>query len=103
MISIGLLGVCRPLIRTVELFDEPFWHQPLEVTHEDDVVLTMEVDPAVVAVMGVVALRLTGRCTVENLVKRVLVDIPQHYIEVLAEWDVTIAMYDETAHDALAV
>ena len=60
MISIGLLGVCCPLIRAVELLDEPFGQQPLEVSHKDDVVLTMEVNPAVVAVMGVVALRLTG-------------------------------------------
>ena len=101
MFSVGLLGVCRPLIRAVEFLDEPFGQQPLEVADEDDVVLAMEVDPAVVAVVGVVALSLTGRCAVENLVKRLLVDIPQYHVKVLAERNVTIAMHNEAAHDTL--
>ena len=92
MFSIGLLGVCRPQIRPVKLFYEPFGQQSLKVSHEDDVVLAMEVDPAVVTVTRVVALSLTGRCTVENLVKRLLVDIPQHHVKVLAEGDVTVTM-----------
>ena len=57
---IGLLGVCRPLIWAVELLNKPLGQQSLEVAHEDDVVLTVEVDPAVVAVTGIVALRLAG-------------------------------------------
>ncbi len=76
MFTICLFRVCRPLVWSVELFNKPFGQQPLKVAHEDDVVLAVEVDPAVVAVTGVVALRLAGRCTVENLVKRLLVDIP---------------------------
>ena len=102
MFSIGLLGVCRPLVLTVELFDEPFGQHSLKVTHKDDVVLSMEVDPAVVTVTGIVALRLTGRCPVENLVERLLMDIPQHHVKILTEWDVTVAMHDEATHDALA-
>ena len=51
MFSIGLLRVCRPLIRAVELLDEPFGQQSLEVAHEDDVILAVEVNPAVVTVM----------------------------------------------------
>ena len=102
MFTIGLLGVCRPLIRAVELLNEPFGQQPLEVAHKDDVVLTMEVDPAAVALTRVLALCLTGRCAIENLVKRLLVDIPQHHVEVLAERHVAIAMHDEATHDALA-
>ena len=102
MFSICLLGVCRPLILTVELFDEPFGQQSLKVSHKDDVVLAMEVDPAVVTVTRVVALGLTGRCSVENLVKRLLVDIPQHHVKVLAERNVAVAMYDEATHNALA-
>ena len=103
MITIGLLGVCCPLIRPVELLDEPFGQQPLEVADENNVVFAVEVNPALIAVLRVVALCLTSLASVVNLVKRLLVDIPQHYIEVLAEWDVTIAMDDETAYDALAV
>ena len=102
MITIGLLGVCRPLVRAVELLNEPFGQQQLEVAHEDDVVFAVEVDPAVVTMAGIVALRLTGRCTVENLVKRLLVDIPQHHVEVLTERNVAVAMHYETTHDALA-
>ena len=62
----------------------------------------MEVDPAVVAVTGVMALRLTGRCTVENLVERLLMDIPQHHFKILAERYVTVAMNYKATHDALA-
>lgn len=69
MFAICLLGVFRPLIWAIELLYEPLGQQPLEVAHEDDVILTVEVYPAVVAVMGVVALGLTSRCTVENLVE----------------------------------
>ena len=60
MFTICLLRVCRPLVLAVKLFDEPLGQQSLKVSHEDDVVLAVEVNPAVVAVVGVVALRLTG-------------------------------------------
>ena len=102
MFTIGLLGVCRPLIRAVELFDEPFGQQPLEVAHKDDVVLAVEVNPTLIAVTGVVALCLTGRCVVEDLVQRLLMDIPQHHVEVLTERHITVAMHHEATHDALA-
>ena len=51
MITIGLLGVCRPLVRAVELLNEPFGQQPLEVAYKDDVVLAVEVNPTAVAVL----------------------------------------------------
>ena len=76
MFTIGLLMICRPLIRPVELFDEPFGQQALEVTHKDDVVFTVEVNPTVIAMAGVVTLCLTGRYAIENFVKLLLVDIP---------------------------
>ena len=102
MFTIGLLRVCRPLVRAVELLDEPFGQQSLEVAHKDDVVLAVEVNPALVTVTGVVTLGPTGGSTVENLVKRLLMDIPQYHVKILAEWDVTIAMHHQTTHDALA-
>ena len=102
MITIGLLGVCRPLVRAVELFDEPLWQQPLEVAHKDDVVFAVEVNPTLIAVTGVATLGLTSRCSVENLVQRLLMDIPQHHVEVLTERHITVAMHHEATHDALA-
>ena len=102
MFAIGLLWVCRPLIWAVELLDEPFGQQSFKVTHEDNVILTVEVNPTIVAVTGIVALRLTGRCAVENLVERLLMDIPQHHVKILAERHVTIAMHYQATHDALA-
>ena len=62
----------------------------------------MEVDPAVVAVLQVVALRLAGSHTVENLVERLAVDVAKSDIEILAEWYVAVAMDDKAAHDTLA-
>ena len=102
MFAVCLFSVSRPLIRTINLLDEPFGQHSLKVAHEDDVILTVEVYPALIAVLGILALGLTCRCTVENLVERLLMDIPQHHIEVLTEGDVTVAMHDEATHDALA-
>ena len=102
MFAVCLFRVCRPLIRTINLLDEPFGQYSLEVAHKDNVVLTVEVDPTVIAVLGILALGLTGRCTVENLVERLLMDIPQQHIKILAERYVTVAMHHEATHDALA-
>jgi hypothetical protein len=49
-----------------------------------------------------VALRLAGSHAVEDLVERLVVDISQNNIEILAERHVTVAMDDKTAHNALA-
>ena len=102
MFAVCLFRVCRPLIRTINLLDEPFGQYSLEVAHKDDVILTVEVYPALIAVLGIVALGLTGRFTVENLVERLLMDIPQQHIKILAERYVTVAMHHEATHDALA-
>ena len=102
MFAICLLRVCRPLVLAVELLNKPFGQQSLKVAHEDDVILTVEVYPALIAVLGILALGLTCGFTVENLVKRLLMDIPQHHFKILAERYVTVAMHDEATHDALA-
>jgi hypothetical protein len=39
---------------------------------------------------------------VENIVERLMVDITEHDIKVLAKRYITIAVNDKTAHDALA-
>ena len=48
------------------------------------------------------ALRLAGCCAVENLVKRLTMDISQYDVEILAERHVTVTVDDEATHDALA-
>ena len=102
MFAICLFRVCRPLIRTIDLLNEPFGQHSFKVTHKDDVVLTVEVYPALIAVLGILALGLTCRCTVEYLVERLLMDIPQYHIKILAERYVTVAMHNEATHDTLA-
>ena len=47
----------------------------------DDVIFAVAVNPSVVAVSGIVALRLAGRCSVENLVERLLMEVSQHHIK----------------------
>ena len=69
MFTIGLLGVCRPLIRAIELFNEPFGQQSLKVTDENNVVFAVEVNPTLIAVLRVMALCLTGLASVEDLIK----------------------------------
>ena len=102
MFAVCLFRVCRPLIRTIDLLNEPFGQYSLKVAHEDNVILTVEVYPALIAVLGILALDLTCRCTVENLVERLLMDIPQHHFKILAERYVTVAMNYKATHDALA-
>lgn len=84
MFSVGLLRVFRPLVRAVELLNEPLGEQSLEIAHQDDVVLSVEVDPAVVAFLRVVALYLTSLDAVEDVIKRLLVDVAKYDVEVLA-------------------
>ena len=84
MFSVGLSRVCRPLVRAIELLDKPFGQYSLEIAHKDDVVLPVEVDPTVVAFLRVVALYLTSPDAVENLIERLIVDVPQHHAEILA-------------------
>ena len=102
MFAVCLLRVCRPLIRTVDLLNEPFGQHPLKVAHENDVILPVEVYPALIAVPGILALRLTGCCSVENLVERLVVDIAKSDVKILTEWHVTVTVDDEATHDALA-
>ena len=99
---IGCARVFRPLVWAVELLNKRLGQNSLHVAQEDDVVLAVEVDPAVVAVLRIVSLRLAGSHAIENLVERLVVDISQNNIEILAERHVTVAMDDKTAHNALA-
>ena len=81
---IGHLGVISPLIWTIESFNECFWQHALEVAHQDDVILTVEVNPAAVTLPGIPTLSFTSLCTVENVIERLLVNVAQVDVKVLA-------------------
>ena len=66
---ISCAWVIGPLILPIELLDKAFGKQSLHVTNKNDVVLAVEVYPAVVAVLGILALRLARQRAVENLVE----------------------------------
>ena len=95
-------GVVGPLIRSIESFNDPFGQQALEIAHEDDVVLAVEVDPTPVALPGIPTLSLTSLRAIENIIQRLLMDVAQLDIKILAQRHVTVAVDDQTAHDALA-
>lgn len=99
---IGDSWIVCPLIRSIELFNEPFGQQTLEIAHEDDVVFAVEVDPAVVALPGIPTLGLTGQRAIENIIQGLLMDVAQLDIKILAQRHVAVAVDDQTAHDALA-
>ncbi len=51
------------------MLDKSFGQQTLQIAEEDDVILAVEVDPTVVAVSGIMTLRLTRCLAVENLIE----------------------------------
>lgn len=99
---IGDSWIVCPLIRSIDSFNETFGQQALEIAHEDDVVLAVEVDPAVVALPRIPALGLTSQRAIENIIQGLLMDVAQLDIKILAQRHVAVAVYDQTAHDALA-
>ncbi len=81
---IGHFGVICPLIGTIELFNEPFGQKSLEVAYQDDVILAVEINPAAITLPGISALGFTGLIAVENIIQRLIVDVAQLDIKVLA-------------------
>jgi hypothetical protein len=99
---IGCVRVFRPLIWTVELFNKPLGQKAFQVSHENDVIFAVEVNPTAVAVLGIMALCLAGCYAIENLVERLAMDIAKSDVKILTERHVPVAMDDKTAHNALA-
>ena len=99
---IGHFGVISPLIGTIEAFNEPFGQKSFKSAHQDDIILAVEVNPAAIALPGISALGFTGLIAVDNVIERLLMDVAQLDIKVLAQRHIPIAVYDETAHDVLA-
>ena len=100
--AVGLGLAVAPLVFAVEPLHHALGHDALEVADEDDVVLAVEVDPAAVALLLVLTLELAAGSAVEYLVERLVVDIAQHDVEVLADGHVAVAVDYEGALDALA-
>lgn len=77
---ISYARVISPLIRPVELFDETFRQQSLQIAKEDNIIFAMEVYPTAVAVPRILTLCLTRLIAVEKIIKRFVMDIAQHDI-----------------------
>ena len=102
VLLIRCVWIIRPLVWSIKLLYEPFGQKSLYVTKEDNVIFAVEVNPAVVTLLGVVTLSLAGCRAIEDIVERLAMDISQNNIKILTKRHVAIAVDDKTAHDALA-
>ena len=101
VLLIRCVWIIRPLVWSIKLLYEPFGQKSLYVTKEDNVIFAVEVNPAVVTLLGVVTLCLAGCRTIEDVVERMAMDISQYDIKILTKRYIAITMNNETAHDAL--
>ena len=51
------------------MLDNLFGQQTLQIAEKDNIILAVEVDPTVVAVLGIVTLSLTCRLAVEDFIE----------------------------------
>ena len=102
VLLIRCVWIIRPLVWSIKLLYEPFGQKSLYVTKEDNVIFAVEVNPAVVTLLGIVTLCLAGCRTIEDVVERLAMDIAKRDIKILTEWYITVTVDDKTAHDALA-
>ena len=101
VLLIRCVWIIRPLVWSIKLLYEPFGQKSLYVTKEDNVIFAVEVNPAVVTLLGVVTLCLAGCRTIEDVVERMAMDIAKRDIKILTEWYITVTVDDKTAHNAL--
>ena len=102
VLLIRCVWIIRPLVWSIKLLYEPFGQKSLYVTKENYVIFAVEVNPAVVTLLGVVTLCLAGCRAIEDVVERMAMDIAKRDIKILTEWYITVTVDDKTAHDALA-
>ena len=102
VLFVGHVLIACPLIFAVEPFYHSLGKDFLEVAQQDDVILAMEVNPAGIAALGMLALYMDGLARVKYLVQRVLMYIAEFYAQVLAQRHITIRMNDQFAEYALA-
>ena len=63
------MRVIRPLVWAIDMLDNLFGQQTLQIAEKDNIILAVEVDPTVVAVLGIVTLSLTCRLAVEDFIE----------------------------------
>lgn len=101
MLFVGIILIACPLIFAVE----PFYHflgdDFLEVAQQDDFILTMEVNPAGVAVLGILALHMGCLARIEYLIQRELVYVAEFHTQVLAQRHIPIRMNNQFTEYAL--
>ena len=102
VLFVGVVLVACPLIFAVEPFYHLLGDDFLEVAQQDDVILAMEIDPAGVAVLGILALYMSGLARIEYLIQRVLMNVAKFHAQVLAQRHIPIGMNDQFAEYALA-
>ena len=101
VLFVGVILIACPLIFAVE----PFYHflgdDILEVAQQDDIILTMEVNPAGIAILGILALHMRCLARIEYLIQRVLVYVAEFHTQVLAQRHIPIRMNNQFAEYAL--
>lgn len=80
---IGHFDVISPLIWTIESFNDPFGQKSLEVAHQNDVILAVEVNPAPITLSGISALGFASLIAVENIIQRLIVNVAQLDVKIL--------------------
>jgi len=102
VLSVSHPPIGRPLVATVPAFDESFGQQAFEVAQEDDVKLSVVVDPACIASVRVATLCFAAFARVENLVERTFVYVPQNHIQILANRHIAVGMNHQLVEDTVA-
>ena len=100
---VGVILIACPLIFAVEPFYHLLGDDFLEVAQQDDIILTMEVNPAGVAVFGILALHMGCLARIEYLIQRVLVYVAEFHAQVLAQRHIPIRMNNQFAEYALTL
>ena len=78
VLPISFLWIARPLIMSVEDLHELFRKEPLEVTHKNNIVLAVEVNPAAIAFLGILALGIGCLAGIKYFVQGFVVYVAQH-------------------------
>lgn len=88
MLAIGGLVVVAPPIGRIYFFDQGLGHESLKGAEKNDVVLSMEVNPASIAVIPIVLLETAGTGIVPDVVEGGVMNVAQYAVEVLTDGNI---------------